>query len=242
MNLLMHGHVRSRFSLQLTLTVTTVNSTLQAHIFCRPCAPSYWRTHYYQPSDLFVSRHHHQTWNPFLLVIIVSSRGNLNMMPMNTFTQSRSAMQVKPFIRSVTPETKSVSESNGFSTKLPSPKTNRSESAPIAFQKLKRTNSEIQLDAEEAMADHRDYAMFQRIVRGIQETQSQTRDCRWRHSNNMSLQRVYKTRHEEKCHSSSIDLLHCLEIPSKLQMVDPDSLKTPTVHQDEQAMPFAMEL
>ena len=89
------------------------------------------------------------------------------------------------------------------------------------------------------MADYRDYAMFTRIVAGIKETQSQTRDCRWRHENDISLQHLYRTRHEE-----GGDLKTRWGLPDKLQTYNQTTslVGLMTHYQDEEVMPFALEM
>jgi hypothetical protein len=95
----------------------------------------------------------------------------------------------------------------------------RSPSIPIASGRPSRTLSEILLDEEEVMADVRDFAMFTRIVDGITKAQQGTRDCRWRHENDVSLQHVYKARNEDRKDS----LVHW-KLPQKLRMNLPTSL------------------
>lgn len=76
------------------------------------------------------------------------------------------------------------------------------------------------------MADYRDYAMFARIVDGITKTQQLTRDCRWRHENDMTLQHIYKARHDDRQ-----DTLIQWKLPTKLQMNMPaDSLVSLMAH------------
>jgi hypothetical protein len=123
-------------------------------------------------------------------------------------------------------------------------KRERSHSIPIASQHtLKRTPSEIQLDEDEAMAEYRDYAMFRRIVKGMERTQRTTRDCRWRHANNISLRSVYEARQEEKM----CDYVE-RKLPAKLQMLDQSSLVGMLSHgdwqdeEDEESMPFPLEM
>jgi hypothetical protein len=126
------------------------------------------------------------------------------MIPIRKLHQSQLAMmQASPFLDSVTFETNRVPLTKTPLSSLPF-KILRLESAPIGFQKLERTLSEVELYEEEILADQRDKAMFQRIVSGIHRTQSQTQDCRWRHANDVSLQNLYKTRNEETCSIESI--------------------------------------
>jgi hypothetical protein len=162
------------------------------------------------------------------------------MMPHYAQNETRSAVQPRR-LRPVTPNENEMSafDSSGCLSEL-SPKIHRSESIPIATNKLRRTPSEVQLYEEEAMADYRDYAMFQRIVDGIQKTQSQTRDCRWRHENDLSLQHVYKARHEEKG-----DAMNSWGLTDKLSMFNQTSLvglMAHAAHPDEEVMPFSLEL
>jgi hypothetical protein len=147
--------------------------------------------------------------------------------------------------RTVTPTNQEKDHGHGIqsveSSEDLSPET-RSKSIPIT-RRLKRTVSEIQLDEEEALADFRDYAMFTRIVEGISKAQQQTRDCRWRHANDVSLQHVFKARNEE--HIGTLNQTR--GFAEKLQAY---GRPTPTpslvgmmanVHQDEEPM-FPLEL
>jgi hypothetical protein len=163
------------------------------------------------------------------------------MMPHYAQNEPRSAIQTRP-LRPVTPN---ENEMNAFDSESSLsdlfPKIHRSQSIPIASNKLKRTPSEVQLYEEEAMADYRDYAMYQRIVDGIQKTQRKTRDCRWRHANDVSLQHVYRARHGE---NGEPILGGRWGLPDKLQMVNQTSLVglMTQAYQDEEVMPFALEL
>lgn len=163
------------------------------------------------------------------------------MMPLYAQNEPRTLIQQqKQPLRPVTPNEHDLKafDSTGSLSEL-FPKIHRSESIPIAGNKLKRTPSEVQLYEEEAMADYRDYAMFQRIVDGIQKAQSKTRDCRWRHANDVSLQHVYRARHEENGRS-----MNQWGLPEKLQTINQDSLVGLMTHayQDEESMPFTLEM
>jgi hypothetical protein len=90
----------------------------------------------------------------------------------------------------------------------------RSPSIPIASGPPTRTPSEIRQEHEQAMADYRDYAMYSRIVDGITKTLATTRDCRWRHANDVSLQHVYAVRHD----NDNATMKKSNMLPSKLQL------------------------
>ncbi|GKY99795.1 hypothetical protein MPSEU_000933300 [Mayamaea pseudoterrestris] len=165
------------------------------------------------------------------------------MMPQYPQEERRSVLPTQP-LRPVTPNENEMSafDSSGSLSEL-TPKMHRSESIPIASNKLKRSPSEVQLYEEEAMADYRDYAMFQRIVDGIQKTQSQTRDCRWRHANDVSLQHVYKARHEEN-RGEMNKAMNKWGLADKLPAFNQTSLVglMSQVYPDDDAMPFTLEM
>ncbi|GKY90476.1 hypothetical protein MPSEU_000021400 [Mayamaea pseudoterrestris] len=108
----------------------------------------------------------------------------------------------------------------------------RSENIPISADNG-RTISESKLDEEELLADHRDYAMFQRIVHGIRKSQCTTRDCFCRRANSMSLQNVFRTRNDD-CRNGSMRSLYCFETSlTKCASAN---------EQDEEIMPFLLEM
>lgn len=160
------------------------------------------------------------------------------MLPRFPQHESRSVVSSRQ-LRPVTPNNESGDEEDSDESFTKLTLKARSESIPIDANKLKRTPSEVQLFEEEAIADYRDYAMFTRIVDGITKTQLQTRDCRWRHANDVSLQHVFKTRSGEN-HGSS----NRWGLPDKLQSQGQATTLVglvSQVYQDEEAL-FTLEL
>ncbi|GKY91379.1 hypothetical protein MPSEU_000110200 [Mayamaea pseudoterrestris] len=157
----------------------------------------------------------------------------------NQIESSQFVLESLPSLRSVTPNSSFDSDDSQFSKMR-----ERSESIPIVPSKHMRTSSEI--DAEKLVADDRDNVMFQRIVHGLLKTQSTTRDCRWRHANNMSLLNIYNARNDE---NKSDSLQSRFPIPKQLQLFRQTTLCDVIRHEDDEhdddndeSMPFALEM
>ena len=169
----------------------------------------------WQGSQIIITNPIRITLNAFLHIIIIwlpTMSFIMTTADMYTSDESRDAVE-SPHVRPVTPDDHGSSfRSESFGDV----RIKRSPSIPIAPGQPSRTLSEIRQDEEEAMADFRDYAMFARIVDGITKAQQKTRDCRWRHENDLSLQHVYRARQEGANHPQ--DSLTRFKLPEKLQL------------------------
>lgn len=100
------------------------------------------------------------------------------------------------------------------------------------------------LDEEEAIADHRDYVMYQRIIHGIRSRQRLTQDSRWWKANEITLMSVYEAR-TRQVQDPGINPHFAL--PAKQQAFDQNSLvglmtNASTMRDDEDTLPFPLEM
>jgi len=96
-------------------------------------------------------------------------------------------------------------------------------SPPVPITKgLRRTPSEIQLCEDLALAEHRDYCMFTRIVSGIQRRQSEQQDMYCLYENDACLANIHRTRCGAAEDSRSLESRH----QSLLDVLGNPSLKT----------------
>jgi hypothetical protein len=157
--------------------------------------------------------------------------------------------EIRPFImdrplRPVTPDESDTTRSHARSDESIQGLTTlgRSQSIPIG-SRLTRTPSETKLQEEETIADYRDFAMFSRIVQGIHKTQQETKDCRWRYANDLTLQHIYKARNE----SDTATIATWGLVPEKLQRnVQATSLvellMTPVEPEEEEESMFTFDM
>lgn len=61
---------------------------------------------------------------------------------------------------------------------------------------MRRTDSELQLLEDEAVAEYRDYCMYTRIVNGISGQQQQQQNHSWKGDTLETLRHIVKTRHQ----------------------------------------------
>ena len=155
------------------------------------------------------------------------SRASLKVTTQHTMHSTQEALP-----RGITPDDNHHSRSfNSSSSKRPS------KNIPIHGSNMHRSDSELQLQESERMAEHRDYCMFTRIVNGMRRNSmndSSSLHDSWRSDD--SLANIIKTRHTpilSEGHFQQLEDRHQdmypYNIPS-LPKALPDNL---IVHQDE---------
>jgi hypothetical protein len=81
----------------------------------------------------------------------------------------------------------------------------RTKSIPISTS-LRRSSSAARIDQIEAEADYQDYLFFSRIVSGIASNQSKLPDGHIKYENELTLNNIIRTRHEDSYNNYNYNL------------------------------------
>jgi hypothetical protein len=105
-----------------------------------------------------------------------------------------------------------------------------SKAIPIKGSSMKRTDSELQLMESEALAEHRDYCMYKRIVDGMSRQNSNSYNASW--TSDDSLANIIRTRH-----TPVVVMDGFKDIIDRGYAYPSDTLKHPRLYQDHYNSP-----